>query len=373
MSDVSVQVCTTAVTLTVNGRRVSAMVEPRTHLADFLRDALLLTGTHTGCEHGVCGACTVMLDGAPARACIALAAGCDGADVQTIEAMDDDLVATRLRAAFTADHALQCGYCTPGMLMTARDIVMRLPDADDDTIRLELAGNLCRCTGYNGIVRAIRRVLDERLDVARPAPVPLPAARFGPVTVEAAVAAASTALPGLTQRLRFDVPAERIWAAVQDPALLASCIPGATLTEATLGRIAGTMQVAVGPVRARFAGSATLAYDLAGRTGTVAGSGQDGGGGTRLNASAQFAVTPDGPDACLLIVTIEYGLRGALAQLAKGRVVDLLAAEIAGTFARNLTARLAGRHSEVTATLPGGGLLLRVAWAWIRRQLGRIG
>ncbi len=368
MSDLATQARMTAVTLTVNGRPVSATVEPRTHLADFLRDHLLLTGTHTGCEHGVCGACTVMLDGAPARACIALVAGCAGAAVQTIEGLDADPVVTRLRAAFTADHALQCGYCTPGMLITARDIVTRLPGADDDTIRLELAGNLCRCTGYNGIVRAIRRVLDERMDLIRPTLAPVPASRFG--FIETAVQPAVVpipASPGLTQRLRFAVPAGRVWDALQDPTLIAACIPGATLTAASPGQIAGTMQVALGPVRARFAGSATLAYDDAARTGTVEGTGQDGS--TRLNAGARFAVTPDGEEACLLVVTVEYGLRGALAQLAKGRVVDLLAAEIAGTFARNLAARLAGRESVAANTMPGGGLLLRAAWAWVRRYL----
>ena len=153
------------IALRVNGRAVAADVEPRTHLADFLREHLLLTGTHLGCEHGVCGACTILLDGEPARACITYAALCGGAEIQTIEGLDDDPVAARLRLAFSAEHALQCGYCTPGMIVTATDIVRRLPDATDDAIRLELAGNLCRCTGYNGIVRAIRRVLDERLNV----------------------------------------------------------------------------------------------------------------------------------------------------------------------------------------------------------------
>jgi aerobic carbon-monoxide dehydrogenase small subunit len=148
--------------MTVNGAPVDAAAEPRTSLADFLREHLMLTGTNVGCEHGVCGACTVLIDGAPARSCIALAIACDGADVRTIEALDDDPVAERLREAFSAEHALQCGYCTPGMLVTARDIVTRLPDADEPRVREELAGNLCRCTGYVGIVRAILRVLAER-------------------------------------------------------------------------------------------------------------------------------------------------------------------------------------------------------------------
>jgi len=156
----------TRIALTVNGRPVQAEVEPRTHLADFLREAQGLTGTNLGCEHGVCGACTIEIDGAPARSCIAYAAACDGARVRTIEGFDDDPVMAELRAAFTAEHALQCGYCTPGMLITARDIVLRLPEADEARIRKELAGNLCRCTGYVGTVRAVQRVLAARRSVA---------------------------------------------------------------------------------------------------------------------------------------------------------------------------------------------------------------
>ena len=150
------------VALTVNGKPVEAAVEPRTHLADFLRERLRLTGTNLGCEHGVCGACTLMIDGAPARSCITFAAACEGAEVRTIEGFDDDALMERLRQAFTAEHALQCGYCTPGMLVTAYDIVTRLPDADEARVREELAGNLCRCTGYVGIVRAILHVLATR-------------------------------------------------------------------------------------------------------------------------------------------------------------------------------------------------------------------
>src|SRR5882757_3224012 len=148
--------------LTVNARAVKASVEPRTHLADFLRDHLNLTGTHLGCEHGVCGACTLLLDDMPARSCITFAAACDGAQVTTIEGLDDDEIAAELRAAFTSEHALQCGYCTPGMLISARDLVLRLDSADERAIRIGLSGNLCRCTGYVGIVRAVRSVIEER-------------------------------------------------------------------------------------------------------------------------------------------------------------------------------------------------------------------
>jgi len=161
--------------LTVNGEPAEFLAEPRTHLADILRGELLLTGTHTGCEHGVCGACTVEIDGAPARACIAHAGTCDGATVRTIEGFGGDPVMAALRRAFAAEHALQCGYCTPGMLVTARDIVLRLPDADEARIREELSGNLCRCTGYRGIVRAVTRVLAERRgDDSGPGSGPVP-------------------------------------------------------------------------------------------------------------------------------------------------------------------------------------------------------
>ena len=150
------------IALQVNGRAVTASVEPRTQLADFLRDHLLLTGTHIGCEHGICGACTLEIDGAPARSCITYAVTCDKASIRTIEGFDNDAVMSALREAFSTEHALQCGYCTPGMLIVARDIVTRLPDADESRVRKELSGNLCRCTGYAGIVRAIMRVLVAR-------------------------------------------------------------------------------------------------------------------------------------------------------------------------------------------------------------------
>lgn len=150
------------ISLTVNGARVEATVPPRQHLGDFLRERELLTGTHLGCEHGVCGACTILIDGEPARSCITFAVACDGRSVTTVEGLDDDPLAAELREAFSAEHGLQCGFCTPGMLVAARDVVLRCPDADNQAIRTAMSGNLCRCTGYVGIVNAIRRVIDAR-------------------------------------------------------------------------------------------------------------------------------------------------------------------------------------------------------------------
>lgn len=144
-----------AITLNVNGIDHEIRVEPRKTLSDALRGDCGLTGTNVGCEHGVCGACTVLLDGAPVRACITLAAACSGAAVTTVEGLSGPLV-DRLRAAFSAAHALQCGYCTPGMLISAVDLLQRRPDASEDEIRRDMGGNLCRCTGYVGLVQAIR-------------------------------------------------------------------------------------------------------------------------------------------------------------------------------------------------------------------------
>lgn len=146
------------ISLTINGEPVHAQVDPRMSLVDFLREKLHLTGTHIGCEHGVCGACTVHIDGVSARSCITLAAACDGRDIRTIEGFEDDARMNAIRAEFSREHALQCGYCTSGMLMTTYDVTTRFAELDETAIRREMSGNLCRCTGYQGIVRAVRNV-----------------------------------------------------------------------------------------------------------------------------------------------------------------------------------------------------------------------
>jgi carbon-monoxide dehydrogenase small subunit len=143
------------VTFTLNGERATAMVEPRTSLADCLRHHLRRTGTHVGCEHGVCGACTVIVDGAAVRSCLMLAVQADGATVVTVEGLSHDDALTPLQAAFRKHHALQCGFCTPGMLTTAHALLTQEPDCDADRIREVLSGNLCRCTGYIPIVEAV--------------------------------------------------------------------------------------------------------------------------------------------------------------------------------------------------------------------------
>lgn len=153
MSDSSIR-------LTVNGRAVEAAVAARTSLADLLRDHLGLTGTHLGCEQGVCGACTVLLDELPIRACLTLAAACDGCEVVTVEGLRGD-DADRLRACFSREGALQCGFCTSGMLLSAFDLVRRREELSRADVCVAMSGNICRCTGYNGIVRAVQRAIGE--------------------------------------------------------------------------------------------------------------------------------------------------------------------------------------------------------------------
>jgi len=145
---------TRTIEVTVNGKRWRGEVETRLTLADFLRHRLQLTGTHVGCEHGVCGACTVLVEGSSARACLMLAVQCDGAEVATVESLAQGEALNPLQQAFRDHHGLQCGFCTPGMLMTLTELLREHADPTEAQVRDTLSGNLCRCTGYQGIVDA---------------------------------------------------------------------------------------------------------------------------------------------------------------------------------------------------------------------------
>ena len=154
------------ISVTINGRRERHDVEPRQHLVDFLREGCGLTGSHLGCEHGVCGACTVRLDGDIVRGCLVLAVQADGCRVDTVEGLSESGEAHALQEAFVARNALQCGFCTPGMLMAAQELITTRPGASREEVREWMSGNYCRCTGYQAIVDAVCDVLAQR----RPAP-----------------------------------------------------------------------------------------------------------------------------------------------------------------------------------------------------------
>lgn len=150
------------ITVVVNGIAYDRAVESRTLLSDFLRHDLGLTGTHVGCEHGVCGACTVLIDGESRRSCLTLAVQADGAEVATVESLGTTDRLGAVQQAFTRHHALQCGFCTPGFLMTCSEILQTLPLETDEEIREALSGNICRCTGYENIVSAVRELVQQR-------------------------------------------------------------------------------------------------------------------------------------------------------------------------------------------------------------------
>jgi carbon-monoxide dehydrogenase small subunit len=343
----------TRIALTVNGEPVQAEVAPRTHLADFLREQLLLTGTHLGCEHGICGACTVEIDGEIARSCITYAVTCDGARVRTIESFDDDALMVSLRQAFTEAHALQCGYCTPGMLIAARDLVRRKQGLSRPQIRVEMSGNLCRCTGYAGIVDAIERVMtvmpakagihatlgsrtdigvDPRLrgdDVARdgtpnnswlgPAPGPVahsgaPAMAVAPTLPRPAPSPSRAALPRpargapievsvgeleevggasrITQSFVLAHPRDAVWQLMSDVQQVARCMPGLTLDgPPQAGKVSGRLEAKIGPIAASFAGEGTARQVEGEHRQIIDGRGSDRRSGSRTTGSVDYRLS----------------------------------------------------------------------------------
>ncbi|MET0968166.1 MAG: 2Fe-2S iron-sulfur cluster-binding protein [Tardiphaga sp.] len=391
----------TTIDLTVNKRPVRKAVEPRTSLADMMRDTLDLTGTHLGCEHGVCGACTILVDGVPARSCITYAVACDGADVTTIEGLDHDEIAVELRAAFTREHALQCGYCTPGMLVAARDLVQRLPDADEHAIRVGMSGNLCRCTGYVGIIRAVQSVIaDRRARAIAPqldsrtqlgpagsghktstvANVP---AASRPAAPEAAAAVAPLDIPDFTPSTTLQqsftvahAPA-KVFALFDDIAAVASCLPGATLTGTPRPeRVDGAIRIRIGPISANFNGAARVERNAADLSGRILGIGLDQRSRSTTQGEIRYRLVPhDDGTATRVDLTIGYSLTGMLAQVGRSGLVRDLAARLVAEFAGNLDRRLSGDASAPAASDVNGvslilGLLRDRAARVVRRLRG---
>jgi carbon-monoxide dehydrogenase small subunit len=393
--------------LTVNARAVKASVEPRTHLADFLRDSLNLTGTHLGCEHGVCGACTLLLDDMPARSCITYAVACDGARVTTIEGLDDDEITTELRAAFTREHALQCGYCTPGMLIAARDLVLRLPASDEHSIRVGLSGNLCRCTGYVGIVRAVRAVIDQRRKRGitpisgggRQALGPVGSGNATNPAISDIVGRPATkaetrdensgamAIPDFTPAKVFKdhftvaYPPDRVFDMLGDVAQVAACLPGTSLTGMpSPERVEGMIRVKLGPISANFRGAARIERVFENMSGRIVGMGSDQRSRSSTQGEIRYHLIPIEQGAATRVeLSIGYSLKGMLAQIARDGLVRDLAARLTADFARNLDRHLSGVPADGTVensqTLNGVSLLIdllrRRARTAIRRILGR--
>jgi carbon-monoxide dehydrogenase small subunit len=385
------------VRLQLNGEWVQHAVPARTHLGDFVREQCGLTGTHLGCEHGVCGACTVLVDDKPVRSCITFAVACDQQSVRTIEGYGDDPWMSRLRAAFSREHALQCGYCTPGMLATAYDIVRRLPDADEERIRIELSGNLCRCTGYVGIVRAISSVLTElKLDpiaAASSAAAAAAAARqvqAAPMAsfvaaepsrqsdqpgAKAAVTAAAESRKGwshIEESFTVDFPAQRVWEYMGDVEALASCLPGAEVLEQDGRSVKGKIAVRFGPISAAFQGSAVLERDDAAQSGMLRGAGTDSISQSRAKGDIGYRIVALDAARTRVDVTLDHMLQGALAQFSRSGLVRDFVSRMIADFGRNLGARLGNAAAPLPAArISVSGTLLSIIWARIRRLFGR--
>jgi carbon-monoxide dehydrogenase small subunit len=358
--------------LSVNGERVQALVEPRMHLADFLRDQQRLTGTHLGCEHGVCGACTVLIDGQPVRSCITYAVQCEGAQVRTVEGFEDDALMKELRAAFSREYALQCGFCTPGMLIAARDLVLRLPGADERRIREEMSGNLCRCTGYVGIVRAISSVVQSRR-ASNEVPVEekkaQPPARFTPLEAskdEKVPSAPVSSGTRIEDEVTVKHPIDTVWAAFADMPAVAACLPGAEITESTGSAVKGRITVKFGPMRAAFAGGAALERDEPAKRGVIRGAGQDALSSSRARGDIAYQLSDAGGGSTRVRISIDYSLQGPLAQFSRGGLVKELVGRMVAEFGNNLDRHLAGgaRPGARAGELDAGGVFWR--WLWLR-------
>jgi aerobic carbon-monoxide dehydrogenase small subunit len=391
---------TMPLSLSVNGRTVSEEVEPRWHLADFLRERLNLTGTHLGCEHGVCGACTVLVDGEPIRSCITFAGACVGAEVTTIEGLDDDEIAVELRAAFNREHALQCGFCTSGMLVSARDLVLRLREPDERRIRLGLSGNLCRCTGYVGIVRAVRSVIAARREreiapivaatnrglgpvgaragsgLAIGAPAPKTALPRAP-QLAAKVATAFTPIDSFKQTFTIRRPPAEVFGAFGRIREIAECIPGAVIDgEPAPDRVEGGIRVRFGPISPVFRGVALVERDEEELAGRILGAGADAGERSTVQGEIRYRVVAgEALGTTRVELSIGYALKGALAQFGRPSLVRNLAERMIAEFSRNLEDRLTGRPSEgprKAVNLPRlvlASLCVRTV-RWLKRLLG---
>ena len=396
------------VQLTVNGEPRQVHVPDRTQLAELLRDHLHLTGTHLGCEHGVCGACTVLMDGRPVRSCITYAPACQDTNVVTVEGLKEDSVGEALRDAFSRHHALQCGFCTPGLLITAWDIVNRLAPASEAVIRRELSGNLCRCSGYMGIVAAVREVA-ERVGGAEPPDSPVaarsdsimpgaPAARAGDEAAPAGEAfepfevdpvhlhragAPSIAPVGsgaartmtreggwtLVQRgFTVEQPLDALWALFEDLPTVAACLPGVSVAPVDADRFTGTAAIRFGPIVAAFEGEGTQETDAANRTGTITGRGRDSRGNASLDAELRYAMSGVEAPAAMprtgIRLEIRFRVQGGLAQFSRADLVESFADVVLGEFVRNCDRVLTGQEIPRTASA------LALLWRMIRVKLG---
>jgi aerobic-type carbon monoxide dehydrogenase small subunit (CoxS/CutS family)/carbon monoxide dehydrogenase subunit G len=366
---------TVEVTMTVNGSPATMSLPARVTLSDALRDHLGLTGTHVGCEHGICGMCTILVDGQAARACLLFAVQLEGAEITTVEGLgrQDDL--HPLQESFSRHHALQCGFCTPGFLMSSYDLLTHEPDVATEDLPGELSGVLCRCTGYRNIVDAVDEVAQAHRD-GLPGPgncgrrtlvgrTPAGAAAAGSAAVaEADVAGGhpdEIALPAGEPTVTVDVTSQlesaptEVARVFQDIRLLARCLPGAELTD-ELGEdwYRGRARIALGPVRLSFDGLAHVLEQGDDRL-TLRGQGKDAGGGG-AQAEIVMTATPSGSGVSLHAEARVF-LTGRIAGFGRSLAGDV-SRRMFEDFARAMDRAAAGAEPDADARPPGAVALL---------------
>jgi aerobic-type carbon monoxide dehydrogenase small subunit (CoxS/CutS family)/carbon monoxide dehydrogenase subunit G len=383
------------VAFTVNGTPVSIRVPARMHLGDALRMHLGLSGTHLGCEHGVCGMCTVLIDGDAARACLVFAVQAEGTDVVTVEGLGTQDEQHPLQQAFSHHHALQCGFCTPGFLMSSYDLLSHSPDGvDPETLPEEMSGVICRCTGYRGIMAAVTdvaeahpegipaplncapRTLVGRGGTAPSTPAALDEAPVGNAGEQAPVELTRpTGTPTITVEVtrQLSSPLDDVWAVMNDVDRLARCLPGAEMT-ADLGddKYRGRAKVSLGPVRLAFEGLAQITErdPAAHRLALLAQGADTGGNRTAAEITLQATATPDGGTE----------LRADAAVFLSGRIAQFGRA-LAGDVSQRLFEQFADAVDETarTGTAPDVGsgpsalaIGVQAVLAGIRRRLAQL-
>jgi carbon-monoxide dehydrogenase small subunit len=319
---------------------------------------------------------------------------CGGAEVTTIEGFDADPVMADLREAFTTHHGLQCGFCTPGMLISARDIVLRLPNADERTIRKELSGNLCRCTGYVGIVNAILSVIEKRREQTETPPQLIRKSTadfttFEPVIVAPTAGGRASAVsahettgdgsprPGWTrfsETFVIQKPRAVVWELFNNVRRVASCLPGVEITECDDTSAKGRMTTRLGPISASFAGTAMITRDPANWRGTIVGAGSDGGSGSRTRGEIAYKLeSTDQDDATRVDISVDYNLQGPLAQFSRSGLAQEFARQLVARFAANCSTQLGGSPPAAASndSLRVGNLLWLAVTATLKRIFGR--
>lgn len=384
---------TVAVTMTVNGTEITTSLPARVTLSDALRDHLGLTGTHVGCEHGICGMCTVLVDGEAARACLLFAVQLDGAEITTVEGLGraDDL--HPLQESFGQHHGLQCGFCTPGFLMSSYDLLAHKPDVQREDLPAELSGVLCRCTGYRNIIDAVDDVAKAHRD-GIPGPgncgeralvgrSPAGASRSGVVALTEALSEVDSghpeeiALPGGAPTIEIDVVSqlssstEEVARVFNDIRLLARCLPGAELTD-DLGDnwYRGRARVSLGPVKLSFNGMAHILEQSHDRL-RMNGQGKDTGGGS-AQARIVMSSSPLDDGGTSLQATAEVFLTGRIAGFGRSLASDV-SRRMFEDFARALDQAAAGEEPDESARPPGAlSLLWSTLAGRVRRRLSRV-